>query len=228
MKCPNCNAHCNPGDVYCQNCGFRLQDFSTIKQPVSPNTKQHSRVSIPLVVAVTALTTLLVVGAVLFFLNRGNKTTTLIPQQEVHIAEEQNTQQGSLQAQSAQTPQPKTESPANTAPSQTASIASDLLPDGSYYYEGTWNSVNFDPQPCNVKFTKNGNQLSHCSYTNEHWNSKVNMKGHIKGKNIILKGICNNQPLVITIPIKDDMYYLVANGTQGSKDRATIALTQAR
>lgn len=96
------------------------------------------------------------------------------------------------------------------------------LPDGTYCYKGTWDSHNFKPQRCRVEFTKHGNTLSRCSYTNENYDVIVPLTGSVSGTTVTLSGTARFEPLIITLPLGSDIYHVVGDGSQGSLDDATV------
>lgn len=98
------------------------------------------------------------------------------------------------------------------------------LPDGTYCYKGTWNSANYNPSACHVEFTKSGNSLSRCSYTNNRFNVIVPLSGSVDGTTVTLQGSARFEPLEITLDLGDGIQELTGYGYQGSLDHATLTL----
>ena len=136
--------------------------------------------------------------------------------------------------QKAQNQRPETDSPSKSEEDdQEQSIASSSrlvplgeLPDGTYCYKGTWNSANYKPSACHVEFTKSGNSLSRCSYTNNRFNVIVPLSGSVDGTIVRLEGTARFEPLEITLDLGDGIQNLTGYGYQGSLDHATLTLSK--
>lgn len=100
------------------------------------------------------------------------------------------------------------------------------LPDGTYCYKGTWNSANYNPSACHVEFTKSGNSLSKCSYTNNRFNVIVPLSGSVDGTTVTLQGSARFEPLEITLDLGNGIQNLTGYGYQGSLDHATLTLSK--
>ena len=96
------------------------------------------------------------------------------------------------------------------------------LPDGLYCYKGIWDSRNYNPQKCRIEFTKSGNSLSMCSYTNKNYGVIVPLSGSVNGTTVTLRGTARFEELVITLPLGSGLEHVVGDGTQGSLDDAVV------
>lgn len=96
------------------------------------------------------------------------------------------------------------------------------LPDGLYCYKGIWDSRNYNPQKCRIEFTKSGNSLSMCSYTNNNYGVIVPLSGSVNGTTVTLRGTARFEELVITLPLGSGLEHVVGDGTQGSLDDAVV------
>ncbi len=96
------------------------------------------------------------------------------------------------------------------------------LPDGLYCYKGIWDSRNYNPQKCRIEFTKSGNSLSMCSYTNNNYGVIVPLSGSVNGTTVTLRGTARFEELVITLPLGNGLEHVVGDGTQGSLDDAVV------
>lgn len=114
-------------------------------------------------------------------------------------------------------------SQAEDGPSESYSnVPVSQLPDGLYCYKGIWDSRNYNPQKCRIEFTKSGNSLSMCSYTNNNYDVIVPLSGSVNGTTVTLRGTARFEELVITLPLGNGLEHVVGDGTQGSLDDAVV------
>ena len=125
-----------------------------------------------------------------------------------------NSSSNAISSSSSQTEEGPSESYSNVPVGQ--------LPDGLYCYKGIWDSRNYTPQKCRIEFTKSGNSLSMCSYTNNNYGVIVPLSGSVNGTTVTLRGTARFEELVITLPLGSGLEHVVGDGTQGSLDDAVV------
>ncbi len=71
------------------------------------------------------------------------------------------------------------------------------ISDGSYVFDGLWQSVKHNSQPCRIAFDKRGNNLYDSKYVNLKFNATIPMKGRIEGDSLFLEGVIQGKPFTI-------------------------------
>lgn len=78
------------------------------------------------------------------------------------------------------------------------------LSDGSYVFDGLWQSVKHNSQPCRIAFEKRGDNLYDSKYVNLKFNATIPMKGSIEGDSLFFEGVIQGKPFTIHLSGNED------------------------
>lgn len=103
-----------------------------------------------------------------------------------------------------------------------------ILADGHYCFEGEWDSRRYAAQSCEIEFTKNGDVLTDCAYTNLKYNARVPLNGSIRGSELHFIGDIEGKQLIINLSIISGGECLIGEGVDNahSGDKAKLDLTK--